>query len=155
MIDRNDVAAIAEEWLAGKDYFLVDLSVSNDNKIVVEIDHAEGVWIDDCVSLSRFIESKLDRDKEDFELEVGSAGIGQPFKVLRQYVNHIGKEVETVTVDGRKLSGLLKSADENGFVVTVSQKVRLEGMKRPKLVEHDVELKYSDVKQTKYVISFK
>ena len=66
---------------------------------MVEIDHKDGVWIEDCVDLSRFIESRLNRDAEDFELEVGSAGIGQPFKVLQQYINHIGEEVEVLTKD--------------------------------------------------------
>ena len=97
MIDKNVVTRIVDEWLEGKDYFLVDVTVSPDDKIVVEIDHAEGVWIDDCVELSRYIESKLDREEEDYELEVGSAGIGQPFKVLQQYLIHIGKEVEILT----------------------------------------------------------
>ena len=83
MIEKSVVSQLVEEWLEGKDYFLVDVTVSPDNRIVVEIDHAEGVWIEDCVELSRFIESKLDREQEDFELEVGSAGIGQPFKVLQ------------------------------------------------------------------------
>ena len=72
MIDKNVVTRIVDEWLEGKDYFLVDVTVSPDDKIVVEIDHAEGVWIDDCVELSRYIESKLDREEEDYELEVGS-----------------------------------------------------------------------------------
>ena len=71
MIDKNVVTRIVDEWLEGKDYFLVDVTVSPDDKIVVEIDHAEGVWIDDCVELSRYIESKLDREEEDYELEVG------------------------------------------------------------------------------------
>ena len=74
MIDKNVVARIVEEWLEDKSYFLVDVNVSPDDKIVVEIDHAEGVWIDDCVELSRYIESKLSREEEDYELEVGSAG---------------------------------------------------------------------------------
>ena len=73
MIDKSVVSQHVNEWLEEKDYFLVDVTVSPDNRIVVEIDHAEGVWIEDCVELSRFIESKLDREKEDFELEVGSA----------------------------------------------------------------------------------
>ena len=108
MIDKNVVTRIVDEWLEGKDYFLVDVTVSPDDKIVVEIDHAEGVWIDDCVELSRYIESKLDREEEDYELEVGSAGIGQPFKVLQQYLIHIGKEVEILTKEGKKLEGVLK-----------------------------------------------
>jgi len=155
MIDKNLVKSIVEEWLQGKDYFLVDITVSSDDKIVVEIDHAEGVWIEDCVGLSRFIESKLNREEEDFELEVGSAGIGQPFKVLQQYTNHVGKEVETLMNDGRKITGVLKMADENHFVVTVTKKVKLEGAKRPQLVEEDVDLNYDEIKYTKYLISFK
>ena len=99
MIDKNVVARIVEEWLEDKSYFLVDVNVSPDDKIVVEIDHAEGVWIDDCVELSRYIESKLSREEEDYELEVGSAGIGQPFKVLQQYLAHVGCDVEVMDWD--------------------------------------------------------
>ena len=88
MIDKNFVKNLVEQWLEGKEYFLTDLTISADDRIVVEIDHEEGVWIEDCVELSRFIESHLDREEEDFELEVGSAGIGQPFKVLKQYEIH-------------------------------------------------------------------
>ena len=138
-----------------KEYFLVDVAISPDNKIVVEIDHAEGVWIDDCVELSRFIESKLDREEEDYELEVGSAGIGQPFKVLKQYLIHIGKEVEVLTRDGKKLEGVLKDANEENITLTVLKKVKPEGAKRPKLVEEDITYTYNDIKYTKYLISFK
>lgn len=155
MIDRNLVKGFVDEWLQGTDYFLVDVAVSPDDKIVVEIDHAEGVWIEDCVELSRFIESKLNREEEDFELEVGSAGIGQPFKVLQQYKNHVGKEVEALTNDGRKITGVLKSADEDHFVITTTKKVKPEGAKRPQWVEEDVDLNYEEIKYTKYLISFK
>ena len=155
MINKNVVEGIVNEWLEGKEYFLVDVSVSLDDKIVVEIDHAEGVWIDDCVELSRFIESKLNREEEDYELEVGSAGIGQPFKVLQQYLIHIGKEVEVLTKEGKKLEGVLKEADETHFVVTVQKKVKPEGAKRPKLVDEDVTYTYEEIKYTKYLISFK
>lgn len=155
MIDKNRVKTIVEEWLQGKDYFLVDVVVSQDDRIVVEIDHAEGVWIEDCVELSRFIESKLNREEEDFELEVGSAGIGQPFKVLQQYKNHVGKEVETLLKDGRKMTGILKMADESHFVVAVRKKVKEEGAKRPRWVEEEADLHYEEIKYTKYLISFK
>ena len=138
MIDKNVVTRIVDEWLEGKDYFLVDVTVSPDDKIVVEIDHAEGVWIDDCVELSRYIESKLDREEEDYELEVGSAGIGQPFKVLQQYLIHIGKD-----------------ANEENFTVTIEKKVKPEGAKRPKLVEENITFAYDEIKYTKYLISFK
>ena len=155
MIEKKTVCQIVDEWLDGKEYFLVEVAISPDDKIVVEIDHAEGVWIEDCVELSRFIESKLNREEEDYELEVGSAGIGQPFKVLQQYYIHIGQEVEVLTGDGRKLAGILKDADEEKFTVTVQKKVKLEGSKRPKLVEEDETFTYEQIKYTKYLISFK
>ena len=155
MIEKNKVCEVVNEWLQDKDYFLVEVSIAADNKITVEIDHKEGVWIEDCVELSRFIESKLDREQEDFELEVGSAGIGQPFKVLQQYINHIGKEVEVLKADGKKQTGILKEADENHFIVTISKKVKLEGEKRPKMVDEDVTFAYDEIKYTKYLINFK
>ena len=155
MIAKNVVSGIVNEWLEDKEYFLVDIEVTPDNKIVVEIDHAEGVWIDDCVEISRFIESKLDREEEDFELEVGSAGIGQPFKVLQQYLIHIGKDVEVLTKEGKKMVGILKEANEENFTLTVQKKVKPEGAKRPKLVDEDITFVYSEIKYTKYIISFK
>ena len=155
MIEKKTVCQIVDEWLAGKDYFLVEVTISPDDKILVEIDHKDGAWIEDCVELSRYIESKLYREDEDYELEVGSAGIGQPFKVLQQYINHIGKEVEVLTKDGRKLSGVLKEADEQHFVVTIQKKVKEEGAKRPKLVDEDLTFTYEEIKYTKYLISFK
>ncbi len=155
MIDQKVVSAIGEEWLQGKDYFLVEILISTDNRIVVEIDHAEGVWIEDCVELSRFIESRLNRDDADYELEVGSAGIGQPFKVLQQYYNHIGCEVEVLPKSGLKITGVLKGADESNFVVTIQKKVKPEGAKRPVRVEEDLTFAYSEIKYTKYLISFK
>ena len=155
MIDKNVVTRIVEEWLEGKDYFLVDVTVTPDDKIVVEIDHAEGVWIDDCVDLSRYIESKLNREVEDYELEVGSAGIGQPFKVLQQYIIHIGKEVEVQDKDGKKWTGVLVDANESNFTITVQTKVKPEGAKRPKLVEQNVTFTYDEIKYTKYLVSFK
>jgi ribosome maturation factor RimP len=155
MIQKEVISRIVEEWLKDKDYFLVDLSVSQDDKIVVEIDHAEGVWIEDCVELSKFIESKLNRDAEDFELEVGSAGLGQPFKVLQQYKNHIGKTVEVLTVDGHKLKGVLKDADGNGIVLSLEKKIKPDGAKRPKKVMMDESYTFEQIKYTKYLISFK
>lgn len=154
MIEKSVVEKLVEEWLEGKDYFLVDVSVTPDDRIVVEIDHAEGVWIEDCVELSRFIESHLSREEEDYELEVGSAGIGQPFKVLRQYQNHVGKEVEVLTVDGKKLRGVLSAVNEGQFEIIVSVKKKLEGEKRPRMVEETMAFRYTEVKYTKYLIKF-
>ena len=155
MIDKNVVKRIVDEWLDGKEYFLVDVEISPDDKIVVEIDHADGVWIEDCVELSRYIEDHLSRDEEDYELEVGSAGLGQPFKVPQQYECFVGKEVEVLDADGTKVKGILKSVDGNDFTVTVAEKQKVEGKKRPQLVEVDHAYKMDKVKYTKYLINFK
>lgn len=154
MIAKSKVTEIVNQWLEGKEYFLVDVTVTNDNRVVVEIDHAEGVWIEDCVELSRFIEANLNRDEEDYELEVGSAGIGQPFKVLQQYINHVGKDVEVLACDGKKYRGVLARAEEESFAVTVQVKEKPEGAKRPVLVDKEYAWKYNEIKYTKYLINF-
>lgn len=155
MIDKNIVKSLVEEWLADKDYFLVDIQISADDRIVVEIDHADGVWIEDCVELSKFIEDRLSRDEEDYELEVGSAGLGQPFKVEQQYLNFIGKEVEVLDAAGKKVKGILKAVEGRLFTVSVEEKVKVEGKKRLQLQEVDHEYNMDEVKYCKYLISFK
>ena len=135
MIERNTVKTVVEEWLSGNDYFLVDVTFTPDDRIVVEIDHADGVWIEDCAELSRFMQERLGEELGDYELEVGSAGIGQPFKVEQQYLNHIGKDVEVLDAEGKKVQGVLKQVDGRDFVVTVKEKQKLEGKKRPQLVD--------------------
>lgn len=155
MINKDTVRSIVEEWLDGKEYFLVDIEISPDDRIVVEIDHADGVWIEDCVELSRFIEDHLSRDEEDYELEVGSAGLGQPFKVAQQYHCFVGKDVEVLDADGKKYKGVLKAVEGNDFIVTVQEKQKMEGKKRPQLVDTDHTFQMDKVKYTKYLINFK
>ena len=155
MIDSTKVRELVGQWLAGKDYFLTDLTVTPDNCITVEIDHADGVWIEDCVQLSRFIEDHLSRDEEDYELEVGSAGLGQPFKVLRQWQNHIGKQVEVDTADGRRLKDTLAEADEQHIQLLIPTKVQVEGRKRPQLQDVHTDLPMSEVRSGRYIFDFK
>ena len=155
MINKATVQQAVEEWLQGKDYFLVDINISADDRIVVEIDHADGVWIEDCADLSRFIEERVSREEEDYELEVGSAGLGQPFKILRQYEIHVGKEVDTLAKDGKKYRGTLLSVDQEGFELGVMQKVKEEGKKRPVNKEVPVRFAFGDVTYTKYLIKIK
>lgn len=155
MIDKNVVKKFVDEWIEDKEYFLVDLDVTPEDKIVVEIDHADGVWIEDCADLSRYIEEHLSREEEDYELEVGSAGLGQPFKVEQQYINFIGENVEVLDADGKKVHGTLKSVDGRNFTVTVNEKVAVEGKKRPVKMDVDHTYNMDTVKYTKYLISFK
>ena len=155
MIERNTVKTVVEEWLSGNDYFLVDVTFTPDDRIVVEIDHADGVWFEDCAELSRFMQERLGDELGYYELEVGSAGIGQPFKVEQQYVNHIGKDVEVLDAEGKKVQGVLKQVDGRNFVVSVKEKQKLEGKKRPQLVEVDKTYNMDNIKYTKYLLSFK
>jgi len=157
MIDKTVVTKAVEEWLQKGDYYLVDVEMTADDRIVIEIDQADGVWIEDCADLSRFLQEKLGDELGDYELEVGSAGIGQPFKVVQQYRNHVGKDVEVLTKDGQKVQGILKevAADDTQFTVTVKEKQHLEGKKRPVVVDVDKTFAIADVKYCKYMLNFK
>ena len=140
----------------GDDLFLVDVAISADNHIVVEIDSHEGsVSIDHCVAITRAVEQAFDRDKEDYELEVGSAGLTSPFKVKAQYEKNIGNDVEVLTAQGSKLKGVLSEVGDDTFTIKVAKKVKPEGAKRPVIVEEDMTIKYSETKYTKYLIQFK
>jgi ribosome maturation factor RimP len=155
MINKDVVKTFVEEWLQGNDYFLVDIIFGADDRIVIEIDHADGVWIEDCAELSRFLQEKLGDDLGDYELEVGSAGLGQPFKVEQQYRNHIGDEVEVLQQDGIKLKGILKAVEGSEFTITVQEKQHLEGKKRPVMVDVDKTYSMDEVKSVKYLLAFK
>ena len=155
MINKETIKTLTEEWLQGNDYFLVDIIFGADDRIVIEIDHADGVWIEDCAALSRFLQEKLGDELGDFELEVGSAGLGQPFKVAQQYINHIGDAVEVLDLDGKKVQGVLKSVNGNNFTVTLQEKQKQEGKKRPVLVEVDKTYAMDGVKYAKYLLTFK
>ncbi|MCF0192588.1 MAG: ribosome assembly cofactor RimP, partial [Prevotella sp.] len=96
----------------------------------------------------------FDREQEDFELEVGSAGIGQPFKVVEQYHCHVGKDVEVLGADGKKYRGVLKEIDGENFTVTTTEKVKREGEKRPHMEEVDRQFNMTEVKYCKYDLKF-
>lgn len=155
MIDKKALESVVNQWLEKTDYFLVDLSISADDCIVVVIDHAEGVWVEDCVSLSRFIEEHFDREAYDYELEVGSAGLGQPFRVHRQWEIHIGNPVETQMKNGQKYQGTLTSVDQDGFNMLVEMKIKPEGAKRAKKEMVDVRCSFEETAYTKYLIKLK
>ena len=154
MIEKSEIIRLIEEKLENTANYLVDVIIKSDN-IIVEIDNDKGVCINDCENLSRYLEERLDLSAKNFELEVGSAGITSPFKVLRQYQKNIGNEVEVLLTAGVKLTGVLKSADENGIVLTVEKQIKPEGAKRKVTVEEDQPYTYSEIKYTKYLIRFK
>jgi ribosome maturation factor RimP len=155
MIEQEKIVQLVEDKLAASDNYLVDVVVKPGNLIIVEIDGDQAVGIDDCVELSRYLESQLNREEEDFELEVGSAGITSPFKTLRQYRKNTGNEVEVLLKSGVKLTGILKSADEKGVTLSVEKKVKPEGAKRKVTIEEERWYTYDEIKYTKYLIRFK
>ena len=156
MITKETIKTLVEEWLQKGDYFLVDIQMDGaDDRIVIEIDCADGVWIEDCAELSRFLQDRLGDELGDFELEVGSAGLGQPFKVEQQYANHVGDQVEVLAADGQKTVGVLKSVDGRSFVVTTQEKQVPEGKKRPVKVDVDRQFSMDEVKSTRYLLDFK
>ncbi len=154
MIEKSVINSLVEEKLKGTDYYPVDISVSPDNLISIEIDNDHGVSIDDCVALSRYVEEHLDREKDDFELEVGSSGITSPFKIVRQYLKNVGNEVEMLLRSGIKLTGVLKAADDNGATIMIDKKVKTDDSKRKMTVQEDQTYLYSEIKHTKYLIRF-
>jgi len=155
MIAKETVVQIVEEWMEHTPFFLVDVKITPDNEIDVEFEsESEEICIDDCVNLSKFLEERLDREKEDFALEVGSAGLGQPFKVLKQYLINIGEEVEIISKAGQKFSGILKEANEAGFTVSVLRKTKIEGSKKTLSMEVDENYTFADVKSVKYILRF-
>ena len=155
MINKKDIKDIIEGFIEEKNAFIVEIKVSSSNKINIEIDSNEGFSIRDCVEVSQLIESKLDREKEDFELEVASAGLSEPFKVIQQYRKNLGEEVETLTNEGIKITGILSSVTDDGFEIEESKMVKVEGKKKKQNVVEKHSFLFDQVKATKIIIKFK
>lgn len=156
MIEVSKLRAIVEEFVSTREgFFIVHVDVASGNNITVEIDHDDhGVDIDTCIALNRFIESKLDRDIEDYELEVSSAGITTPLRSLRQYRKYIDKELEVVMTTGVKEIGVLKEVTPDHIVLCVVRMIIPEGGRRKKPTEQDLTIEYKDIKKAVYNIRF-
>lgn len=155
MIDKALLTKVVEEAICNTDMFIVDINISNDNRIVVELDSETGMDINACANVTRKIEAEFNRDVEDYELEVGSAGLTSPFKVKAQYAKNLGNEIEVTTRDGRKLQGTLTNIDDNGFTIEIPTKVKHEGAKRPVIELIPTNIEFANVKVARYVINFK
>ena len=143
MKSTEEIKDIIETILQGTDLFLVDLKVSPDNSIEVYIDSLKGINVDSCVTLSKQLDAKLDRDTE--ELTVSSAGIGYPFKVTQQYEKNLGNQVEVKLQNGGKLQGTLKSHSITGIVIECEEKVAVEGKKKKSIVKVEKEIHFTDI----------
>lgn len=155
MINIDKIKDIAESQLEGTPLFLVDINATPGNEIEVVIDSDGSVDIDDCVALSRAIEERFDREKEDFELTVTSAGIGQPLKLPRQYKKLIGSPVEVVLKNGTKIIAKLHDADNDTITLAYREMQVVEGKKRKQAVDVVQTYQLSEVKSTTEYLDFK
>lgn len=135
--------------------FIVEINISKDNDIEFVIESESGsVDLDDCVEISHAFEEKFSRDAEDYSLTVTSAGLDQPFKVLKQYQKAVGTDVEVALKGGKKMTALLTGADENGISIRYSAREAVDGKKKKELVEHNETVAYSDITSVRPHIVF-
>lgn len=154
MIAKTDIEKLVKEKL-DDEMFIVDISVSTNNTIHVFVDGFNGMTIEKCIEISRHVEHSLDRDEEDFALEVSSPGLTEGFKVREQFIKYTGRPVEVLSEEGEKLEGMLKVADDEGIVLETSGREKVEGHKKKQLVVKEHKFKYNEIKSAKAVISFK
>jgi len=158
MINKNKVIALVEERMGelNNGLYIVELTISLANTIHVEIDKIQGgVSVSDCVSISRNVEHNLDREEEDFELHVSSAGLDKPLRHINQYIKNIGRRVESVMNDGSKVEGEIIKINDGSMLVKDLVAKQVENKKKKVMVEEVTEVFFSDVKESKIVISFK
>lgn len=153
MITTEKIEKIIKDWTEDKDIFLVALSIGSGNTIKVLLDKPEGITIDECVLISRMIEAKLNRDEEDYELQVSSPGLDIPFKVIEQYYKNIGNEIEVITQDGLKNKGILNKVTDKGIELGIKARVKKE--KKKKVIHKNISLDFNQIKTAKTVIAFK
>jgi ribosome maturation factor RimP len=154
MVNKLKIEELVKEKLDEK-AFLVDVEVNASNVIKVFIDSFDGLTIDRCVEISRHLENSLDREKEDFELQVSSPGLTESFRVKEQYLKNAGREVEIVTADGTKRTGILKEVEPEFVLLETSAREKVEGHKKKQLVVKKHQIDYCDIKSVKVVVSFK
>lgn len=154
MIKKQAIIDLIETHFEGSDKFIVDVKILKGNVIEIYIDAPNHILIADCVELSRYVESNLDREKDDFELQVSSPGATESFKVLAQYKKYIGTKVKVVTKEGEKHEGILKSANDNEFVLEETRREKKVIGKGNQTVVEDITFTYNQTKETKSVLPF-
>lgn len=155
MITKKQIEELLEEGLKETSIFPVVIDVSGNNDIRVLVDNDNGIGIHDCVKVSRLIEGSLDRDVEDFSLNVSSPGLDQPLMVERQYRKNVGRGVVVKLHSEGKVEGALEEVNDDGIVVKTREKRRIEGRKAKEWIEEKHNIAFSQIRETKVVISFK
>lgn len=154
MADKTKIAELVNKKLDNQ-AFLVDVQISPSNVIKVFVDSYNGITINECSEISRYLESSLDRETEDFELQVSSPGLSESFKVKEQYLKNTGREIEVITSSSEKYKGILKETAAEYILLETTTREKVEGHKRNQLIIREHQIKYSDIKSAKVVISFK
>jgi ribosome maturation factor RimP len=147
MIEKSKIEKLVNEFISGTGIFLVAVKVSSSNRITVLVDTKQGIRIDECVALHRHLEKNLDRNVEDFELQVSSPGLDMPFGVIEQYHKNEGKKIEVIDTDGEKINGILKNVTSGGF--EIETEVREKG--KPKEAK-DISFNFDQVKSAKTML---
>ena len=150
MILRDDIIHLLSKKIKELDCFLVDVKINSKKEIKILFDKEEGVVLEDCLTISRYIEEHLDRDVEDYKLDVCSPGIDNPFMVKEQYLKNICRDVRLITINGERLKGKLISFDEY-IVIEVEKKNK----KTKKLFQERISFPIEEIKETKLIIKFK
>jgi ribosome maturation factor RimP len=157
MIKHKDIERLIDLNLREKDLFLVELKISSNNHIEIYIDsETSDVSIDDCVALSRFIETHLDRDIEDFDLNVSSAGLDMPLKINKQYPKHIGEQFKIQTTDDDHLLLLLKEVSSEGIsgIPLKKNKNAKKGSKKPYIELDEISIPFQKIREAKINVVF-
>jgi len=154
MKSKEEIKRIIETLIEGKGLFLVDLTVSLENEIEVYIDSMTGVNVATCREICKQLEVQLDRENEDFDLTVSSAGIGYPFKVPQQYQKNLNKEIEVKLTNGNKIKGTLTAHTEEGITLRWEEKRAVEGKKKKEIVQVERTLAFSEIKEVKDIVIF-
>ena len=155
MITKEQVEALIQDKLEESNCFVVELEVGVGNTISLEIDSIEGITVQDCMSFSRAVEGSLDREVEDFDLQVSSPGLDKPFRVKEQYQKNIGRNVKVVPVEGLVMKGELKEVGDDEIMIEFSVKERIEGRKKKETIIKQEKINYNNIKETTIIISFK
>jgi len=155
MITEKKIRELIEEKIKGTDRFIVSVKVSTSKKIEVLLDGLTNIAINDCIEISRFIESSLDREQEDFELIVSSAGIDQPFTVEKQYQKNIGRELTVLKKDGLKLKGVLKDYKPETSILIENEKTIKNEKNKKQIIKEQITIPLQEIKESKLILSFK
>ena len=151
MITSETIRGLIENDLYEKGFFLVDVQVKPSGRIVVFADNLGGITLDDCVTITQLIESKIDLNLEDYELEVSSPGLDNPLKLPVQYKKNAGRFIRVVTIDGETREGRIREADDEKFILETVVKKKTE-KKKAENPSQFIEISYKAVKTAKLLI---